>query len=119
MNPIDLAVEILKDGVDATVSTELPKDRPARYVMVGLDGDESTPYLLRPRLSLTCWGTSDRDANSLAISAIGALQDAAIDHPYLSSCDLETMSREEWSRNGQSRYLAIVTLTINVDLEAL
>lgn len=115
MDPIGLAVDILKERLDAQVSTELPKDRPPRYVMVGLDGDESTPFLLRPRLALTCWGATDRDANSLAISALGALEDAALDHPYLSSCDLETMSREEWSRNGQSRYLAIVTLTVNVD----
>jgi len=115
MDPIGLAIDILKDGLDAEVSTELPKDRPRRYVMVGLDGDESTPFLYRPRLALTCWGSSDRDANQLAISAIGALQDAALDHPYLSSCDLETMSREEWSRTGQSRYLAIITLTVNVD----
>ena len=115
MDPIGLALDILEESLDATVSTELPKDRPSRYVMVGLEGDESTPFLLRPRLALTCWGTSDRDANSLAISAIEALHDAALDHPYLSAADLETMSREEWSRNGQSRYLAIITLTINTD----
>jgi hypothetical protein len=115
MDPIGLAVDILKESLDAEVSTEIPKDRQARYVMVGLDGDESTPFLLRPRLALTCWGSSDRDAFSLAISAAEALRDAAMDHPYLSSADLETMSREEWSRTGQSRYLAIITLTINVD----
>lgn len=117
MDPIELTVDILKENVLATVSTEMPKDRerPARYVMVGLDGDVSTPLLLRPRLALTCWGTSDRDANQLAISAIEALRDAALDHPYLSACDLETLSREEWSRNGQSRYLAIIELTINTD----
>ena len=115
MDPIGLAVDILKESLDAEVSTEMPKDRPSRYVMVGLDGDSSTEFLLRPRLALTCWGTSDRDANSLAISAIEALRDASLDHPYLSSCDLETLSREEWSRNGQSRYLAIITLTVNVD----
>ena len=115
MDPVELAVGILKENLNAEVSTELPKDRPPRYVMVGLEGDESTPFLLRPRLALTCWGASDRDANQLAISALEALQDAALDHPYLSSCDLETMSREEWSRNGQSRYLAIIELTINVD----
>lgn len=115
MDPVKLAIDILKESLSAQVSTELPKDRPPRYVMVGLEGDESTPFLLRPRLALTCWGTSDRDANQLAISALGALQDASLDHPYLSSCDLETLSREEWSRNGQSRYLAIITLTVNVD----
>ena len=115
MDPIGLALEILKENLDAEVSTEIPKDRPGRYVMVGLEGDESTPFLLRPRLAITCWGTSDRDANQLAISAFGALRDASLDHPYLSSADLETLSREEWSRNGQSRYLAIITMTVNVD----
>lgn len=115
MDPIGLAIGILEDNLVVEVSTELPKDRQPRYVMVSLDGDRSTEFLLRPRLALTCWGTSDRDANQLAISAVEALRDASLDHPYLSSCDLETLSREEWSRNGQSRYLAIITLTVNVD----
>lgn len=117
MDGIALAVSILKDALDMPVSTDIPSDRPKRYVLVDLDGDGSTPFLIRPRLALTCWGSSDRDAHSIAIAAVEALQDAAEDHPYLSDAELETMSREEWTRNGHGRYLALVSLTIDTDEE--
>lgn len=115
MDAIGLAVGILTDAIEAPVMTDIPRERPQRLVTVDLDGDESTEFLLRPRLALTCWGTSDMDARGLALSSVQALQEAALDHPYLSAASLDTMSREEWSRNGQGRYLALVTLTINTD----
>lgn len=108
-----IVLEILRDALAVDVTTDIPKDRPPRLVLVDLTGDQSDEFILRPRYALTCWGTSDKDAHGIAISAVEALQEAAIDHPLLSSCDLETMSREEWSRNGQSRYMAEVTLIIN------
>lgn len=108
-----IVLEILRDALAVDVTTDIPKDRPARLVLVDLTGDQSDEFILRPRYALTCWGSSDKDAHGIAISAVEALQEAALDHPLLSSCDLETMSREEWSRNGQSRYMAEVTLIIN------
>lgn len=115
MDYIKLVVDILSDALTVPVTTDIPSDRVERLVTVDLDGDRSTAYLYIPRIALTCWGKTDRDAHGIALSAIQALQEAALDHPYLSSCDLETLSREEWSRNGQSRYLALVELTINTD----
>jgi hypothetical protein len=108
-----IVLEILRDALTVDVTTDIPKDRPPRLVLVDLTGDQSDEFILRPRYALTCWGSSDKDAHGIAISAVEALQEAALDHPLLSSCDLETMSREEWSRNGQSRYMAEVTLIIN------
>lgn len=115
MDPIALVVGILEEGLTVPVYTDIPKDRPQRCVAVDLDGDNSTPFLLLPKIALTCWGSSDRDAHGLAVSALEVLREAALDHPYLSSVDLETMSREEWSRNGQSRYIAFLDLVINTD----
>lgn len=115
MEGIELAVSILKESLDVPVGTEIPRDRPRRFVMVDLEGDQSTPYLLRPRIALTCWGATDKDARGIALSALEALQEAAEYHPYLFDVSLETMSREEWSRNGQGRYLALIDLTINTD----
>lgn len=111
---IEIVVAILKAALDAEVSTEVPKDRPGRYVMVSLVGSPSMELLLTPRIALTCWGDTDRDAHALAMDAWMALADAAMDHPLLSSAQLDTMSRDEWTRTGQSRYLAEVDLTINV-----
>ena len=115
VNVIDLVVGLLEDALAVPICTDIPRDRPPRMVLVSLDGDASSEFLLKPRVALTCWGTSDRDAHEGALSAVQALQDAALDHPYLSGVDLETMSRDEWSRTGQGRYLAILNLTINVD----
>lgn len=115
MDTTPLVVGILTDVLDVPVTTDMPKNRPERLVLVDLTGDQSTPYVLHPRYSLTCWGTSDRDAHGIALAAVQALWEAAEDHPYLSSCDLETMSRDEWSANGQSRYLVEVTLTVNIE----
>ncbi len=115
MNPITLVVGILQDALDVQVLTEMPEDRPGSCVMVSLEGDSSTEVLLRPTIALTCWAASDKAAHELALSAMQALQEEALDHPYLSSIGLESLSREQWSRNGQSRYLAILDMTINVD----
>ena len=115
MDATKLVVGILSEELDVPVSTDMPSDRPARLVLVDLSGFQTTGFLLMPRYDLTCWGSSDRDAHGIALSAVQALQEASLDHPYLSACHLETMSREEWSRNGQGRYLAVIQLVINTD----
>lgn len=115
IDPTALVVAILADELDVPVSTDIPETRPNRAVLVELSGDESDMFIMRPRYALTCWGETDRDAKSIAVSAVHALSDAALDHPYLSHVALETMSREEWSRNGHARYMAEVALTINTD----
>lgn len=115
MDTTPIVVGILSDALSVPVSTEMPPDRPSQYVLVDLAGDQSTPFVLRPRYALTCWGTSDMDAKGIALSAVQALQEAAEDHDLFSSAQLETMSREEWSRDGQSRYVAMVDIVINTE----
>lgn len=112
---IGMVLQILRGALSVEVTTDIPPDRPGRLVMVALDGDNSTPFVLRPRIGLTCWGESDRDAMGIALDAVAALQDAALDHDLLSAAELESMSRDEWLRNGQGRYYALVNLTINTD----
>ena len=115
MDTTKLVVDILSDALRVPVSTDMPSDRAERLVLVDQSGDQSTPFLLMPRYDLTCWGLSDMDAKGIAISAVDALHNAALDHPYLSAVQRETLSREEWSRNGQGRYLAVVDLVINTE----
>lgn len=114
MDDIALVVGILRDALDVDVSTEVPSDRPTRFVSVALTGDQSDMFLRRPTVSLTVWGRTDADAHGLALSALHALTDAAKTHDTLSSVDLQTMSRDEWTATGQSRYLVEVDLTINI-----
>ena len=119
MDATKLVLDILTESLAVPASTEMPRQRdhamPERYVLVDLSGYQSDGFVHRPRFDLTCWGTSDRDARGIALSAVQAIQEAAMDHPYLSACDLETLSREEWSRTGQGRYLAIIELAVNTD----
>lgn len=115
MDTTKLVIDILSGALVVPVSTDLPQDRPERLVHVSYSGGQQTPFLLMPRYDLMCWGTTPSEAQSIALSAVQALQDAALDHPYLSACQLETLSSEEWSRTGQGRYLAIVELVINTD----
>ena len=117
MDCIKLTVDILTDAIEAPVSTEAPADRPTTLVLVQLAGDYSDEFVLRPRIALTVWGETDRDAHVLAMSCVDALRDASLDHPYLSAAQLESMSREEWTRTGQARYLAEINLVVNTDEE--
>lgn len=111
---IALVVGILKTALpNVTVSTEIPASRPSRYVNVALSADQSDMFLKRPTVALTVWGITDADAHGLALSALHALTDAAQTHDLLSSADLQTMSRDEWTNTGQARYLVEIDLTIN------
>lgn len=124
-NPIDIVHEILATALSVPVTTpaleaiptmgSIPQDRPARLVLVDLDGDASSEFLQRPRLALTCWGTTNREAHEIALSAVDALCEAAMDHDLLSAVELESISSEQWSRTGQGRYLVLLTAYINTD----
>lgn len=113
MDDIALVVGILADSLDVPVSTEIPPERPERLITVSLISDSSDMLIHRPSMALTVWGASDKDAHGLAVSAYHALATAAQTHPKLSSAQLETMSRDEWTRDGQARYLCEVSFTIN------
>lgn len=108
-----LVVGILADALDVPVSTEVPQQRPQRFVMVSLTGDTSTQFIHSVRYGLTVWGTTDADAHGLAMSAWHALADAAQDHELLSAVGLDSMSRDEWTATGAARYLVQLDLIIN------
>ena len=116
MDCIALVVSLLQDAVELSgvpISTEIPPTRATRLIMVGLVGDESDLLILRPRVSLTVWGSSDADAHGLAVTAYHVLAEAAQTDDYLSHVALETMSRDEWTATGQARYVVQLNLTIN------
>lgn len=115
MDTVAMVVEILSDELDVPVSTEVPMTRPDRFVLVSLDGDMSDMFILRPRFTLMCWGSSDLDAHGIALSALHALTDAAETHPYLSAVQMQAMARDEWGRDGQARYALQVDLIVNTD----
>lgn len=117
MEALDIIVPLLSEAMAVPVSTEVPAQRPQRMVNVALEADSSTPYLQKVTVGLTCWGMSDREARGIALSAVEALQEAALDHPLLSAAQLETMARDEWANTGQARYYAVVGLVINTDTD--
>lgn len=116
MDPIAMALPILREAFGAVpVSTEIPPDRPGRLVVATLVGGQSDGFVMDALVGMTCWGRDDRDALTMATRAADALRDAAEDHPYIFSADLESVSRDEWTATGQARYYAQVRLTINTD----
>ncbi len=120
MNPISVAVEILREAFPGIkVSTEVPaeRNRPSRQVTVSLDGMEQDAHglLTRARVVIICWGRSDQDAFEMGVTASDALRDAALDHPYLSAAQPETMATDEWLATGQARYFVAMALYLNTD----
>lgn len=117
MDPVQLAVEILSAEMGVPVTTERKENRPKRMVLVSQIADASDEFLLRPRMELSCWGLTDRDAQAIAMAAVKALRDASEVHPYLSAVQIVTKDRDQWTRTGQARYVAEVDLIINTDEE--
>lgn len=112
---MEIAVTALRAALPgAKVSTEMPARRPGRAVMVAQVGGTCDEFMDRPRIEMMCWGTSDTDARTLAMDAVLALSDAAEAHPYLSSSEMETISRDEWTQDGSARYRAVVDLVVNL-----
>lgn len=121
MDATELTVGILQDAFGSVpVSTELPMGRqnaPERLVVVTLMGGPDDGFLWEPVMGITCYGTTDRDAFGMAQYAAEAMAEAAMDHPYMSAAETESISRDEWTTTGQARYYAQVRLTINTDEE--
>ena len=121
MDATELTVSLLREAFqDVPVSTELPmgrENRPERLVVVTLVGGPDDGFLYTPLMGITCYGTTDRDAFLMAQYAADTLAEAAMDHPYLSESETESISRDEWTTTGQSRYYAQVRLYINTDEE--
>lgn len=115
MDTTALAVGILADALDVPVQTDIPLERPSRLVMVWQESDQSDRFILRPTYAITCWGRTDVDARGIAISALHALSLASETHPYLSAVEVVNLVRDEWTANGQARYVLTVELTINTD----
>lgn len=115
LDSVGIVVAVLRAALPGIkVSTEMPARRPGRAVMVAQVGGTCDEFTDRPRIEMTCWGTSDTDARTLAMDAVLALSDAAEAHPYLSSSEMETISRDEWTQDGSARYRAVADLVVNL-----
>lgn len=111
---VALVVDVLSKALTVPVSTEIPQKREDRLVLVEREGGRMSDFIDRPRIGLLCWGTSDAEAQGIAIDAVHALADAALDHERLSSSKVETMSRDGWSHGDGARYHVVLELTINL-----
>lgn len=117
-DPNKLVIDVINACLsDVVVSTELPPEgtQSLPYIMVSRTGGTDSEFVLSPVMTLMCWESTDSNAYSLAIAVKEALQKAAEDHPYLSSVEFLSLSRDQWSASGQSRYALQVRLTINVE----
>lgn len=110
-----LCIDILKSALtDVEVSSELPFEHPCgSYVQVSRTGGDESEELATPIMTFICWGKSDVQAKALAADCVHAMADQAKIDPLLSDSRLITMSRDEWTATGQSRYMVQLKLTIN------
>lgn len=107
------AAGITVGGITVPVTTKVPADRPDLMICVSREGGYMDEFFDHPTMTLLCWGRTDAEASGLALSAAHALSDAALDHPLLSSSEMESMSRDEWTPNGAARYRVMIQQTIN------
>lgn len=112
---VQIVVNILNESLTgAIVCTEIPPEPPKKAtVMVSQTGGEMGEFIDRPIMTLLCWGGSDKEAYSFSTAVFHSLAEASNVHPFLSAAELVTMSRDEWSATGQSRYMLEIKLTIN------
>jgi hypothetical protein len=114
MDPLLIVLPIIEEAYDdVPVTTEVPRDRPERLVVVTRAGGSTDGFVATPLIGVTCWGRDDHDAQTMARYGFDALAEAAEEHPNLFSADLLSLSRDEWTATGQARYYAEITLTIN------
>lgn len=113
MDDTALIVAILQDAFDVPVSTEIPPTRPERLLHVNYQCRESDVLLHRGTLYLTAWGRTAVEARGMAETVAYELADVALTHDLLSSASLERIDNDTWSRDGQARCTAEISLVIN------
>lgn len=111
----EIVRQILVKGLNKVkVSTDLPPGKcRSPYVMVSRTGGADEDFVDRPIMTIMCWASSDKKAYSLAISCRDALNEAAEDHPLLTSVETISLSRDEWTTTGNARYMLEMQMTIN------
>lgn len=102
-------VEVTTEMVDTSLSAM----GHGRYVIVSHIGDESDMFIQVPTMEMLCCAETDAIAGSLARSCAEALQEAALDHPYLSETQIVDMGRDSYTNSRNGRHRLSMRLFIN------
>lgn len=114
---VDLCIALLRARYpDVTVTNEMPSTHPKEpYVLISRTGGEESEWVSSPIMTLRCWDSSDDGARRLAHGCVTSLQLEAEGHPLLSSAELLSIARDEYSPGSFGSYSADTRLTINKD----
>lgn len=115
-DPTRLCISILKRAFpDIPITSEIPFERPpAPLIQISRTGGEDTDFVSKPVMQMLCWGGSDPGSQALCMDAVSALRAAAEEDKVLSSVVCQSVSRDEWTVEGEARYRAQLNLVINV-----
>ncbi|MDD7203185.1 MAG: hypothetical protein SOV20_08815 [Coriobacteriales bacterium] len=112
VDSVAIVVGILASALDVPVSTEIPEQRPDRFVLVGRDGGGGDEFVDKPRILTLCWGTSDSDVEAIASDVFDALSSAAETDEHLFSAECETKSGI-YKQGSGARCRIVFDLVIN------
>lgn len=101
----------MSTALSVPVSTEVPENRPQRFVTLNRNGGSIDRFLEYQRITVDAWDVSDERAAAL----IGAAIDAAIDMPYrianVATVDAESAYRSDI--DGAHRWSAVISVLAN------
>jgi hypothetical protein len=114
VDAIGIAIQALRNQLGIEASSEMPATRPSGpYVAVWLETQSERDFVVDASVSLLCWGSSDVEAQALALGCMEALQAESATHDLLSQASMSALSRDEWAADGSSRYRLSAELLIN------
>lgn len=118
MTPENLTVAYLDstmpDGI--TASTDVPRERPDRFVTVERVGGSETRHIARPMLAVQSWARSTTDAGNLDMLVRGLLDLMPLLAPEVALVTVESTVNDPLD-DAQPRYQTTITLTIHKTLE--
>lgn len=86
-------------------ATEVPPERPERFVTVYRDGGGRREHVDNPTITVQCWGTSDEDAYRLAVTVRDVMENMTFS-PYVSDVSCSSL-RVNNHTDGAHRYEAV------------
>lgn len=112
MNAETLIVQYLSCRLDVPVSTDVPPERPARFVTVERTGGTETRFASRPMLAVQAWGGTRTECGNLAHRVRALLMQAT---SLTEVADVQILSLSNYPDPGppaSTRYQVVCQLTI-------
>ena len=112
VNAETMIVQYLKRHLDEHVSTDVPPERPARFLTVERTGGTETRFASRPMLAIQVWGGTRTECGNLAQKVKAVLFGLT---SLTTVSDVQVMSLTDFPEPGQpafQRYQIVIQVTM-------